>query len=80
MHRKKPSLQNILTERTMGHNYSLDTGNQWCYVNENCSEHHRGVVVITTTQLHSTKPELKFCAGSYPVRGVSEISDGEDLW
>ena len=40
----------------------------------------RGVVVITTTQLHSTKPELRFCAGSNPARGgVSEIRDGEDL-
>ena len=39
-----------------------------------------GVVVITTAQLHSTKPELKFCAGSNPARGVSEIRDGEDLW
>ena len=39
----------------------------------------RGVVVITTAQLHSTKPELKFCAGSNPARGVSEIRDGEDL-
>ena len=38
-----------------------------------------GVVVITTTQLHSTKPELRFCAGSNPARGVPEISDGEDL-
>ena len=38
-----------------------------------------GVVVITTTQLHSTKPELRFCAGSKPARGVSEIRDGEDL-
>ena len=41
---------------------------------------HRGVVVITTAQLHSTKPELRFCAGSNPARGVSEIYDGEDLW
>ena len=39
----------------------------------------RGVVVITTAQLHSTKPELKFCAGSNPARGVSEIRNGEDL-
>ena len=38
-----------------------------------------GVVVITTAQLHSTKPELKFCAGSNPARSVSEIRDGEDL-
>ena len=41
----------------------------WCH----------GVVVITTAQLHSTKPELRFCAGSNPARGVSEIRDGEDL-
>ena len=39
----------------------------------------RGVVVITTAQLHSTKPELRFCAGSNRARGVSEIRDGEDL-
>ena len=39
----------------------------------------RGVVVITTAQLHSAKPELRFCAGSNPARGVSEIRDGEDL-
>ena len=38
-----------------------------------------GVVVITTAQLHSTKPELRFCAGSNPAHGVSEIRDGEDL-
>ena len=37
-------------------------------------------MVITTAQLHSTKPELRFCAGSNPARGVSEIRDGEDLW
>ena len=40
----------------------------------------RGVVVITTAQLNSTKPELRFCAGSNPARGVSDIRDGEDLW
>ena len=39
-----------------------------------------GVVVITNAQLHSTKPELRFCANSNPARGVSEIRDGEDLW
>ena len=39
-----------------------------------------GVVVITTAQLHSTKPELSFCTGSGSVRGVLEICDGEDLW
>ena len=30
----------------------------------------RSAVVITTAQLHSTKPELSFCAGSNPARGV----------
>ena len=39
----------------------------------------RGVVVITTAQLHSTKPELRIRAGSNSARGVSEIRDGEDL-
>ena len=39
----------------------------------------RGVVVMTTAHLHSTKPEFRFCAGSNPARGVSEIRDGEDL-
>ena len=37
------------------------------------------VVVITTAQLHSTKPELRFCAGSNPARGMQEAPDGEDL-
>ena len=38
-----------------------------------------GVVVITSTaQLHSTIPELRFCAGSNPARGMSEICDGKD--
>ena len=32
-----------------------------------------GVVVITT------KPELRFCAGSNPARGVSQIRDDEDF-
>ena len=39
----------------------------------------RGVVVITTVQLHSTKLELSLCAGSNPTRGVSEIREGEGL-
>ena len=39
-----------------------------------------GVVIITTAQLHSTKPELRFCACSSPARGMSEIRDGDDLW
>ena len=36
-------------------------------------------MVITTAQLHSTKPELRFCAGSNPAHGVSEFRGGEDL-
>ena len=40
---------------------------------------YRGVVIIITAQLHSTKPELRFCTDSNPARGVSEIRDGEDL-
>ena len=39
-----------------------------------------GVAVITIAQLHSTKSELRFCAGSNPASGVLEIRDGEDLW
>ena len=38
-----------------------------------------GVVVFSTAELHSTKPELKFCTGSNPAHGVSEIHDCEDL-
>ena len=37
-------------------------------------------MVITTAQLHLTKPELRFCAGSNPACVVSEIRDGDDLW
>ena len=33
----------------------------------------------TAAQLHSTKPDLRFCAGSYPAGGVSEIRDVEEL-
>ena len=40
----------------------------------------RSVVVITTAQLHSFKPELMFCASSNPVHGVTQIRDNEDLW
>ena len=37
----------------------------------------RGVVVKTTT--HLTKSKLRFCGGSNPARGVSEIRDCEEL-
>ena len=39
-----------------------------------------GIVDITTAQLHSTKSELKFCAGSNSAGSVSEIRDGKNLW
>ena len=39
----------------------------------------RGVVGITTAQLHSTNPGLRFCPGSNPARSLSEIHDGVDL-
>ena len=40
----------------------------------------RGVVVITTAQLHSTKSEIRLCACSDSARSVSDICYGEDLW
>ena len=40
----------------------------------------RSVKVVTTTaQLHSTKPEFRFCTRSNPAHSVSAIRDGEDL-
>ena len=40
---------------------------------------HVGFLVITNAQLHSKEHELRFCAGSYPTRSVSEICGGEDF-
>ena len=34
---------------------------------------------IRVVELHSTKPKLRFCAGSYPAQNVPEIRDGEKL-
>ena len=39
----------------------------------------RGVVFITAVHFHSPKPKLRFCAGSNPARGVSEICDDKDV-
>ena len=39
----------------------------------------QGVVVITTAQLDSTRPELRLWAGLNPDREVLEIRDAEDL-
>ena len=36
----------------------------------------RGVMVISITQFHSNKPELRFCAGSNPARDVPDIGPG----
>ena len=41
---------------------------------------HPGVVFITTAQLHSTKPEVRFCTDTNPASDVSEIRDGDDIW
>ena len=38
------------------------------------------IIHLTTAQLHSINSELRFCAGSSPARGVSDICDGENLW
>ena len=62
--------------------HSHVTGKILGYVHDFCNmkmRENQNVVVITTAQLHSTKPELRFCAGSNPARGVLEIHDGEDL-
>lgn len=40
----------------------------------------KGVVVMTTAQLPSAKPKLKFCVGSNPTCDLSNIRDGVDLW
>ena len=34
-------------------------------------------MVVTNAQLHSTNPELTFCAGSIPIRRVLEIRNGD---
>ena len=39
----------------------------------------RGAVVVAPAQLHSTKSELGFCAGSNLACSMSEIYNGEDL-
>ena len=41
---------------------------------------YHGVVVITTAKLHSTKSKLRFCAGSNPGHGMSEICNGKNIW
>ena len=43
---------------------------QWQNLECLCPIWRRGVVFVTTAQLHSTKPELRLCAGSNPVCGM----------
>ena len=63
---------------TMKYDFVID--NFFSNVKSNVRQHWwRGVVVITTAQLHSTKPELRLCADSNLVCGMSEIHNGEDL-
>ena len=38
-----------------------------------------GVTVSITAQLDSAKPEIKFCAGSNPARGMSKICNCKNL-
>ena len=40
----------------------------------------RGVLVITIAQIHSTKLQLRFCADSNLLHGVSDIRYREDFW
>ena len=66
-------LEKIFSENV--YNYSSITIN----ITKNLYNWRCGVVVIATAQLHSTKPELRFCAGPNLVCGMPKIRDGEDL-
>ena len=39
----------------------------------------RGVVVVNAANRHPAKSQFRFCAGSNPAHGVSEIRDGEEF-
>ena len=41
---------------------------------------HSSLVVITTAQLPSIKPELRFCTDSNPAHCVLENCDDENIW
>ena len=49
------------------------------HVSINVFRGYRRVVVVTAAKRHSTKPELRFCAGSNPACSLLEIRDSEDL-
>ena len=68
--------RNLLVFCFQGYREGISSYNGSTYI----IKRRRGVVVIATAQLHSTKAELKFCTGSNPARDVSEICEGEDLW
>ena len=36
------------------------------------------ILVITTTQLHSSKPSLRFCTGLNPALSVQEVCNDEN--
>ena len=67
---------------TLIHNVETTVIRRWnvAWVTKEVMQWRRGVVIITKVQLHSTKPEIRFCAGSNPARRVSETRHGEDLW
>ena len=46
---------------------------------ENCIPKKSLDTSLTTADLHSIKPEFRFCTGSYLARSVLEICDGEDV-
>ena len=74
---------NILSQLVLGRSFLLFQS-KLIFLSNRCNTFllmwRPGVVVITIAQLHSTKPEYRLFSGSNPARGVSEISDGEDLW
>ena len=61
-------------------NQFASSQDEYLYAKNQTQMWRRGVVIITSAQLHSTKSELRFCAGSKPARGLSVIRNGEDLW
>ena len=54
---------------------SCDTQYHICHTHKICC-----VMVITTAQLHSSKPKIRFCAGLNPARSMSEIGNSDYLW
>ena len=59
------------------------TNKFWTCRNPECvwcsTKWHSGKVVITTAQHHSSKSELRLCAGSNSAGGALAIRDGENL-